>query len=218
MCVKKAIYCLDLWCIRKPVKTPFGQLRLWRPQVRLLPGAPNAYNPNQIFQIGNGFGFFIDLRYNFFLNGKERKTTSKPRIRHWCNRPYQDPLYAEVVYWSMMGSNQNSRPLFPSVHCRFKMQKKVQVIKSSSHLLLYFILIDASFLWFISFSSTHIAAFLSHILPLIRTQINLDWKLQDYIHQDLLCCCIRFHHVGILLPLLFSSPNSIFLLYTKHPL
>ena len=44
--------------------------------------APNAYNPNQIFQIGNGFGFFIDLRYNFFLNGKEQKSTSKPRIRH----------------------------------------------------------------------------------------------------------------------------------------
>ena len=44
--------------------------------------APNQYNPNQIFQIGNGFGFFIDLRYNFFLNGKEQKSTSKPRIRN----------------------------------------------------------------------------------------------------------------------------------------
>ena len=44
--------------------------------------APDQYNPNPIFQIGNGFGFFIDLRYNFFLNGKEQKSTSKPRIRH----------------------------------------------------------------------------------------------------------------------------------------
>ena len=29
--------------------------------------APNAYNPNQIFQIGNGFGFFLiflSQRYN----------------------------------------------------------------------------------------------------------------------------------------------------------
>ena len=52
-----------------------------RPWVRIPPGAPNAYNPNQIFQIGNGFGFFIDLRYNFFLNGKEQKSTSKPRIK-----------------------------------------------------------------------------------------------------------------------------------------
>ena len=50
-------------------------------RVRPPPPAPNAYNPNQIFQIGNGFGFFIDLRYNFFLNGKEQKSTSKPRIK-----------------------------------------------------------------------------------------------------------------------------------------
>ena len=28
-------------------------------QVQVLFPAPNQYNPNQIFQIGNGFGFFL---------------------------------------------------------------------------------------------------------------------------------------------------------------
>ena len=41
--------------------------------------APNQYNPNQIFQIGNGFGFFVVLRYNFFLNGKGRQTDRENR-------------------------------------------------------------------------------------------------------------------------------------------
>ena len=36
-------------------------------QVQVLFPAPNQYNPNQIFQIGNGFGFFLifqSQRYN----------------------------------------------------------------------------------------------------------------------------------------------------------
>ena len=36
-------------------------------QVQVLFPAPNQYNPNQIFQIGNGFGFFLFFllqRYN----------------------------------------------------------------------------------------------------------------------------------------------------------
>ena len=35
--------------------------------VRVPPPAPDQYNPNQIFQIGNGFGFFLifqSQRYN----------------------------------------------------------------------------------------------------------------------------------------------------------
>ena len=37
------------------------------PRVRAPEGAPNQYNPNPIFQIGNGFGFFLifqSQRYN----------------------------------------------------------------------------------------------------------------------------------------------------------
>ena len=36
-------------------------------QVQVLFPAPNAYNPNQIFQIGNGFGFFLTFHYDYFL-------------------------------------------------------------------------------------------------------------------------------------------------------
>ena len=34
--------------------------------------APNQYNPNQIFQIGNGFGFFLSFHSNDFENGGRR--------------------------------------------------------------------------------------------------------------------------------------------------
>ena len=33
--------------------------------------APNQYNPNPIFQIGNGFGFFLIFHYDYF---KKRQT------------------------------------------------------------------------------------------------------------------------------------------------
>ena len=44
-------------------------------------GAPNAYNPNQIFQIGNGFGFFLTFHYDYFENGRRRRASSKCRTR-----------------------------------------------------------------------------------------------------------------------------------------
>ena len=50
--------------------------------VQVPPPAPNQYNPNQIFLIGDGFGLFVFFdRYEatHFRNGLERKPTSKPR-------------------------------------------------------------------------------------------------------------------------------------------
>ena len=41
-------------------------------QVQVLFPAPNQYNPNQIFQIGNGFGFFLTFHYDYFENGRLR--------------------------------------------------------------------------------------------------------------------------------------------------
>ena len=49
--------------------------------VRHAGGAPNAYNPNQIFQIGNGFGFFLTFHYDYFENGRRRRASSKRRTR-----------------------------------------------------------------------------------------------------------------------------------------
>ena len=43
--------------------------------------APNQYNPNQIFQIGNGFGFFLAFHYDYFENGRRRRASSKRRTR-----------------------------------------------------------------------------------------------------------------------------------------
>ena len=43
--------------------------------------APNQYNPNQIFQIGNGFGFFLTFHYDYFENGRWRGASSKRRTR-----------------------------------------------------------------------------------------------------------------------------------------
>ncbi len=50
--------------------------------VRVPPPAPNKYNPNQIFQIGKGFGLFVYFtRYEqtYFANGWEIRPESKPR-------------------------------------------------------------------------------------------------------------------------------------------
>ena len=44
--------------------------------------APNQYNPNQIFQIGNGFGFFLTFHYDYFENGRRRRASSKRRTRY----------------------------------------------------------------------------------------------------------------------------------------
>ena len=43
--------------------------------------APNQYNPNRVFQIGNGFGFFLTFHYDYFENGRRRRASSKRRTR-----------------------------------------------------------------------------------------------------------------------------------------
>ena len=50
--------------------------------VRVPPPAPNQYNPNQIFPVGNGFGLFVYFkRYEqeYFPNGAPIRPDSKPR-------------------------------------------------------------------------------------------------------------------------------------------
>ncbi len=41
--------------------------------------APNTHNPNQIFPVGDGFGFVIYCGYDFFPNGRKQRPESKPR-------------------------------------------------------------------------------------------------------------------------------------------
>ncbi len=44
--------------------------------------APDKYYPNQqrqILPVGDGFGFILFLGYNYFPNGVQIKSTSKPR-------------------------------------------------------------------------------------------------------------------------------------------
>ena len=51
-------------------------------QVQVLFPAPNQYNPNRIFQGGEGFGlfFYFDCYENvYFRNGVKKQATSKPR-------------------------------------------------------------------------------------------------------------------------------------------
>ena len=51
-------------------------------RVRPPPPAPNQYNPNQFFPIGDGFGLFVYFeRYEqvYFPNGYRILPTSKPR-------------------------------------------------------------------------------------------------------------------------------------------
>ena len=50
--------------------------------VRSRSPAPNQYNPNQIFPVGNGFGLFVYFkRYEqvYFPNGAPIRPESKPR-------------------------------------------------------------------------------------------------------------------------------------------
>ena len=44
--------------------------------------APNRYNPNQIFQIGNGFGFFIIFHYGYSENGRRRRFLPSAKRDH----------------------------------------------------------------------------------------------------------------------------------------
>ena len=51
-------------------------------QVQLLLSAPNQYNPNQIFLIGDGFGLFVffeKFEDTHFRNGVVKRPESKPR-------------------------------------------------------------------------------------------------------------------------------------------
>ena len=47
--------------------------------VRVGSPAPNQQNPNQIFPMGDGFGFCVFYRNQFFSNGALRRPESKPR-------------------------------------------------------------------------------------------------------------------------------------------
>ena len=50
--------------------------------VRVRLAAPNQYNPNQIFPVGDGFGLFVYFdRYEntYFPNGVIKRPESKPR-------------------------------------------------------------------------------------------------------------------------------------------
>ena len=50
--------------------------------VRVPSGAPNQYNPNQIFLIGDGFGLFVffeKFEDTHFRNGVVKRPESKPR-------------------------------------------------------------------------------------------------------------------------------------------
>lgn len=50
--------------------------------VRVRPPAPNPYNPNQFFPVGDGFGLFVYFeRYEntYFPNGVIKRPESKPR-------------------------------------------------------------------------------------------------------------------------------------------
>ena len=50
--------------------------------VRVRPPAPNQYNPNQIFLIGDGFGLFVffeKFEDTHFRNGVVKRPESKPR-------------------------------------------------------------------------------------------------------------------------------------------
>ena len=51
-------------------------------RVRPPPPAPNQYNPNQIFLIGDGFGLFVffeEFEDTHFRNGVVKHPESKPR-------------------------------------------------------------------------------------------------------------------------------------------
>ena len=51
-------------------------------QVQVLFSAPDKYYPNQqrqILPVGDGFGFILFLDYDYFPNGVQIKSTSKPR-------------------------------------------------------------------------------------------------------------------------------------------
>ena len=57
-------------------------------QVRVLLPAPNQYNPNLVFPVGDGFGLFVyfeKFEKSHFRNGFPILPTSKPR-EHWTSK------------------------------------------------------------------------------------------------------------------------------------
>ena len=61
-----------------------ARFRFWweTVQVQVLLPAPNKYNPNQIFLIGDGFGLFVffeKFEDTHFRNGVVKRPESKPR-------------------------------------------------------------------------------------------------------------------------------------------
>ena len=51
-------------------------------RVRVPSAAPNQYNPNQIFPVGDGFGFIVffeQFENTHFRNGVIKRPESKPR-------------------------------------------------------------------------------------------------------------------------------------------
>ena len=50
-----------------------------RKRMRVPAGAPNQQNPNQFFPMGDGFGFCVFYRKQFFPNGMPCRPESKPR-------------------------------------------------------------------------------------------------------------------------------------------
>ena len=69
-------------CLRRLVVV----LRPGRPEVRILPVAPNHENPN-LFSIGEGFGFFV-----FF--GKQNEGSFPTAV---CPKPYQKNRITKVT-------------------------------------------------------------------------------------------------------------------------
>ena len=53
-----------------------GSNTVW---VQVPSSAPNPRNPNQIFPVGDGFGFLLFFSYDFFSNGLAIRENSKPR-------------------------------------------------------------------------------------------------------------------------------------------
>ena len=68
------------------LRRPVAVLRPGRPEVRILPVAPNHENPN-LFSIGEGFGFFV-----FF--GKQNESLASIEK---CPRPYHKKARQTIV-------------------------------------------------------------------------------------------------------------------------
>ena len=79
-------------------------------QVQVLFPAPNQYNPNQIFFIGDGFGLFVffeKLEDTHFRNGVVKRPESKPR---GPRKPKDIEAYLNAV--KMNARSPERRPRF----------------------------------------------------------------------------------------------------------